>query len=47
MTGMSGSNDRYGTVAVALHWVIAIAIIANVIIGLDFPHRAPGAPFPP
>jgi cytochrome b561 len=41
------SDDRYGDVAVALHWAIAILIVINFAIGLDFPHREPGAPFPP
>jgi cytochrome b561 len=40
-------NNRYGNVAVFLHWIIALFIIANVYIGLDFPQREPGGPFPP
>lgn len=47
--GSSGGahGDRYGTVAVLMHWAIAILIIANVAIGLDFPYHEPGTPFPP
>jgi cytochrome b561 len=47
MSGTGVHGDRYGNVAVLLHWVIAIFIIANVIIGLDFPPHEPGTPFPP
>jgi cytochrome b561 len=38
---------RYDNVAVLLHWGIAILILINCAIGLDFPERAPGQPFPP
>ena len=39
-------GERYGNVAVLLHWAIAVLILTNVAIGLDFPHREPGQPFP-
>jgi cytochrome b561 len=47
MAQASEKYDRYGTVAVLLHWAIALGIVANVVIGLDFPHHEPGTPFPP
>lgn len=46
-SSVGAHSDRYGTVAVLLHWVIAVLIIANVAIGLDFPYHEPGTPFPP
>jgi cytochrome b561 len=46
MSRADSNQNRYGNVAVLLHWLIALFIIANVIIGLDFPHPEPGNPFP-
>lgn len=33
---MSRAPLRYGAVAIALHWLIALAVIVNIVIGLDF-----------
>ncbi len=33
---MTAIRTRYGNVAIALHWLIALAVIANVVLGLDF-----------
>jgi cytochrome b561 len=33
MTLMSGSNQRYGAVAMTLHWLIAVAIIGMLVLG--------------
>jgi len=38
---------RYDRVAVALHWLIAALIIANIAIGLTFPDPLPGQKFSP
>jgi cytochrome b561 len=40
--------QRYGTVAALLHWVIAVLIVTNFVIGWTFPHHvAPGQRFSP
>jgi cytochrome b561 len=44
---VAAHGARYGNVAVLLHWIVAVLILANVAIGLDFPHHEPGQPFPP
>ncbi len=33
---MTAARTRYGNVAIALHWLIALAVITNVVLGLDF-----------
>lgn len=40
-------DDSYGRVAVALHWVIAALIFAQLWIGLDFPAKKPGELYSP
>lgn len=44
---MQISQERYTTVAIWLHWIIAIMIVANLIIGLDFSDPLPGQRFAP
>jgi len=34
---MAASQERYGAVAITLHWLIALGIIANICLGLYFP----------
>ena len=36
MTMPASVQDRYGTVAIALHWLIALGIIVNITLGLYF-----------
>lgn len=40
-------HARYGNVAVLLHWTIAVLILANFAIGLDFPAPGPGEAYSP
>jgi cytochrome b561 len=45
--GLSNTYARYGSVAMALHWIIAAALIANLCLGLyagNLPHDDPGLP---
>lgn len=44
---MAAMNERYSGVAMALHWAVAILVLANLAIGLDFPEPAPGQSFAP
>lgn len=44
---MQVSQQRYTTVAIWLHWITAILIIANLAIGLDFADPLPGQRFAP
>lgn len=37
------ARDHYSAVAVALHWLIALLIIANVLIGIAFKYHVAGA----
>lgn len=51
-TGVKNHNtgvtqERYNLVAIVLHWTIAVLIIINVIIGLDFADPLPGQRFSP
>lgn len=39
------TQERYSGVAIGLHWLIAVLIIANLIIGLDFADPLPGQRF--
>ena len=41
------AQERYDVIAITLHWLIAALIIANLIIGLDFPDPLPGQRFAP
>ncbi len=43
-TQIAGRPDRYGAVAMTLHWLIAIAIIVNLYIGLTFDDYPRGDP---
>jgi cytochrome b561 len=45
--GAGVGANRYGNVAVLLHWMIAILVLGNFAIGLTFPDHLPGTPFPP
>lgn len=42
MAGTAQGSTVYGRVAVSFHWIIAILIITNILIGLDFPDPLPG-----
>lgn len=44
---MQITQERYTRVAIWLHWSIALMIIANLIIGLDFADPGPGRRFAP
>lgn len=44
---MIAETRRYTGVAIALHWVIALLILADLVIGIDFPHPAPGQLYSP
>lgn len=44
---MAAMNGRYSGVAIALHWAIAVLILINVAIGIDFADPAPGQSFVP
>lgn len=41
------TQERYSAIAIGLHWLIAVLIIANLIIGIDFPEPLPGQRFSP
>jgi cytochrome b561 len=41
------TQERYSTIAISLHWLIAVLIVANLIIGIDFPDPLPGQRFSP
>jgi cytochrome b561 len=40
-------QNRYTHTAIALHWVMAIIILANLVIGWTFPEAVAGQKFPP
>lgn len=44
---MTDHGQRYSKVAAALHWAMAILIIANILIGLGFPDPLPGQKYSP
>ena len=39
----TSSSDHYSAVAVTLHWLIALLIVANVVIGIAFKYHVTGA----
>jgi cytochrome b561 len=36
------TQERYSAIAISLHWLMAALIVANLIIGIDFPDPLPG-----